>query len=354
MLLSNHATEHNNFVDNQRESDEKVLVDLLLSLVTDGRGYSFRKRQKIALTCKGMEMFYRCSKEQALISFERFGLRIIDVLSVVLMMELHIHSAYHERTLPSSSNTISHQLPVSYLRDGRRSDSTIKSVTRIISSFARIKEAIIVMAKHDTLITRLESIVECSRGTISFENQNNALWILANVACDKQHSLLLLSTNKRLLQTLTHVSVNPGHIIERKNSYWSHCYQALQVQRTALRCILNFSFVEEVADQILSHSSTLIEVICDVITLPSKRFERSAYVHDIVLQMKRYAVGIVQNISSTDCDDTKQRLCFIQNGLVMESLRKVADYETDDAIVQRKATQAIANLIIFNRGVRFA
>lgn len=303
-------------------------------------------------------MIYRCSTEQAERSFQHIGLCLLDMLSVVLLMELHIHSTYKGQTLLSDSHGVAQQLPDlprPYLQDSSRCDSIIKHVTRILSSFARSYTATTAIAKHDTLITRLESIIECSKGTISFESQNNVLWILANVACDKTNSVFLISANKRLLHTLTRVTSNPGAIVERKSTPRSHCFQALLLQRSALRCILNLSFVKGAADQLLAHSSTLLQSVCEIVTLSTEPFQRSAYVHDIVLQLKRYSVAILHNLSNTS-DDNKLSLCHVQSGIVMKSLKEVATHDCD-ATVRRKATQTIANLVVFNKtnmGVRIS
>eukprot|EP00956_Cyclotella_meneghiniana_P014069 scaffold20874_cov48-Cyclotella_meneghiniana.AAC.2 len=311
---------------------------LLVDAVSDNNGglvanselskFTSRQRQQITIICKTIEMLYLCSKEKAEMSFNRIGSDFLDVFSVILSIELRTHSLYHQQAIA-------------------RNDSTIKAVTRIVSRLARLHSAATVMAQHRLLITHLEGIIECSKGTISFESQHNALWILANVACDKKNSMFLLSTNKRLLHTLARVANDPGNIIDTQSrSTWSHSYQAIQLQRTALRCLLNLSFVEETADQMMYHSITILPSLCQIIALPTAPFRNISSVVEMIVQVKQYACGILYNLSNTS-DDNRKFLCSFDNGALMKSLREATD--NDDAVVQRKATLTLANLVIFNR-----
>jgi hypothetical protein len=354
---------HINHTDEQihdREIDlgaDMVLYRLLLDVVSDENGhlaygspsnFSFRQRQKIGIICRSIEMLYRCSKEKAEKSFKQIGIDLLDALTIVLSTELHAHGSYRDRDI-MSSNSHQHaqtlpELSCSNLQVRGRHDYTIKAVTRVVASFARIKSATTAMATHGRLITLLEAIIDCTKGMISFESQHNALWVLANVACDKTNSLLLIHTNKRLLHTLICVASNPGDIMEQNS--WSYCYQAVQVQRTALRCILNLSFVEKASDQMLPRCGALLSSISQIITLPSEPFRHSPRVHEIIVQIKRYGVGILHNLSNTS-DDNKQFLCRFERNAIMRSLKDAAN--DADAIVQGKATQTLANLVIFNR-----
>jgi hypothetical protein len=340
--------------DMERGADV-VLHRLLLDLVSDENGqladgipstFTFRQRQKIGIICKSIEMMYQCSKKQVEKSFQRIGMDLLDVFSVILSTELRIHNSYHARAMNADAQQLS-DLPHSYLKDGGRRDTTIKSLTRAICSFARVKSATTAMAVHGHLISLLEAIVECSKGTISFESQHNALWILANVACDKTNASFILSTNKRLIHTLTRAASDPANIVEQNSlsTSRSRCYQAVQVQRTALRCILNLSFLEKAVDQIISRGDFL-SAVCRILTVPTEPFRNSERVHEVIVQIKHYSTGIMHNLSNTS-DRNKEVLYGFEQGSVMISLRDAAN--NGDAVVQRKANQTLANLICFNR-----
>ena len=332
----NHYDEEKHDTEIELGADQD-LYQLLVDAVSDDKGelairdpskFTSRQRQQIGIICKTIEMLYLCSKEKAEMSFNRIGSDLLDVLSVILSTELHTHSLYNQRAIA-------------------RNDSTVKVVTRIISRFARLHLAATEMAQHRLLITHLEGIVECSKGTISFESQHNALWILANVACDKKNSIFLLSTNKRLLHTLAGVANDPGNIIDpQSRSTYCHSYQAIQLQRTALRCLLNLSFVEETADQMMNHSITFLPSLCQIIALPTAPFRNIPGVMEIIVQVKRYACGVLHNLSNAS-DDIRKRLCLFEDGVLMKSLREATN--NDDVVVQRKATLTLANLVIFNR-----
>ena len=295
-------------------------------------------------------MVYQCSTEMAETSFRHIGSELLDLLSVVLIAQLNAHCIHDDHVMSSSSKCDEHSVPDTYRSSSTNEnrDVTVKSVTRIVSSFARVQPAITVIARHSRLITLLEAIVECSKSTISFESQHNALWILANVACDKSNSLFIVTANKRLLYTLSNVICNAESIVQQfhARSSVANCGRVLQLQRTSLRCIFNLTFVEKVADQIILRCNTLLTALCRIIILQTEMFSRSAYIHEQVIRAKRYASGILYNLSNSG-EDKKHLLCRFQNGLLMRSLRDAAD--CGDEIVERKATQTIANLVIFDR-----
>ena len=93
-----------------------VLHRLLFDLVSDENGqladgmpssFTLRQRQKIGIICKSIEMMYQCSKKQVDKSFQRIGMDLLDVFSVVLSTELRIHNGYRARAM----NTDAQQLP---------------------------------------------------------------------------------------------------------------------------------------------------------------------------------------------------------------------------------------------------
>jgi hypothetical protein len=359
LQLFNH-TDTNSHDEEIDDGADEVLYRVLLALVTDGSGqlpadgfhagFSTRRRQKICNVCKIIELVYQCSKEKVELSFQRVGHDFMNLLCVVLSTELQRHSIHPDEApsnsrplpdVPRSSTTRTRRVPL---------DGTIKAVTKIISSYARVQSATPLIAQHNRLITLLGCIIECSKDTISFESQHTALWIFANLACQKENSMRLISSNRGLLHSLMRVASDPGTIFRRSTrSVWSHSYQALQVQRTALRCIVNLSFAEGIADQVITDGDALLSSLCQLLTLPTAPFGESQRVREIIVQIKRYSVGILLNISGTR-DDNKRLLFQFQSGLIMRTCRDAAN-DSGDAVIQRAATQTLANLVIINRTV---
>jgi hypothetical protein len=90
-----------------------------------------------------------------------------------------------------------------------------------------------------------------------------------------------------------------------------------------------------------------LSAICQILTLPTEPFRNSGRIHEVIAQIKHYSTGIMYNLSNTSSDLNKELLYGFEQGRVMLSLRDAAN--NGDAVVQRKATSTMANLIRFNR-----
>lgn len=309
---------------------------------------SIKKRQHICNICKIIELIYQCSKDKVELSFQRVGLGLLDSLSAVLSIELERHCLHHDHSQSLHLDARPQpDLPRSSLHNGERRvpiDTIIKSVTRIVCSFARAQSATTAIARHTRLIALLCCIAECSKDTVSFESQHNCVWTLANIACERENCLVLISTHERLLRVLVRVASDPGNMRKRNTrSIWSHSYQALQVQRTALRCILNLSYVERTADEIMPRSGPLLASFCQLVTLPTEAFRDCPRVCEMIIQIKRYCVCILHNLSNT----THQNKCLLslfRSGLILRSLA-IATRNDGDVVFRRKATLTLANLV---------
>jgi hypothetical protein len=83
---------------------------------------------------------------------------------------------------------------------------------------------------------------------------------------------------------------------------------------------------------------------CQLITLPTEAFRESPRVCEIIVQIQRYCVCILHNLSNS----THRNKCLLsafRGGLVLRSLAVAARHD-GDVVFRRKAALTLADLVV--------
>ena len=296
---------------------------------------------EIRSTCQLVEMIYRCSKEKVEESFKKIGSEFLPLLNHILVNEMKRQSMKEHGPSDVKAPKAAEIVDV----PGSASTETcMRFATKILSHFARVQSATIAMAHDQRLLSLLLNLVKFPMDDVPFEAQHSALWILANIACNNENSQQLIASNDGLMDALSLIANYElaGDEDHRKQVTWSYYYQALRLQCTAFRFILNLSWAKENKTLLLENNDLLTALGRAMTVRASPWIGNACAINKILLQTRRFAVGALRNIASTT-PQQKYCLCQFQNGFLLNSLCDVTQNE-NDSIVRDKAFAVIFNL----------
>jgi len=293
--------------------------------------------EEMGSTCEVMEAVYRCSADTVATSFARLGTELLPMLIKITNHEVR-RRRDHQAASAATSERDHHQLDP--LIDAR--DLILKKTTKIMGHFARIGSLTQPLAYHPGLLSCLRRVISCPIGIVPRECRLNALWIVANLACNAEN-MVMMACHPGLLETL----VGPAHrAIENEEAEIGDIdlfMEALRSRDIAIRAIFNLSWAPE-NKLLLSEHANLVEAL-----LRTLMYRVSSWggfgrgVSGILLQSRKHAACALRNLAAAPRRN-KQILCRqVANGTLLDKVSDSARNDPDSE-VREKALAALNNL----------
>lgn len=280
-------------------------------------------RNEIALTCHTLESLYRASSNVVGLSYQRLGDSLTTLLKTIVDQEI-------DRRSTSSDDDLLDQEA-----DDEVGDMMLRAATKVLGHFARVGDATEPLAHHPGLIATLIALIPCD---IPWEARLSAVWILANLACNAKNMVMMVQTDQ-LVQCLVDVASR----IRNANDSVEEAVEKLRSKSISSRAILNLSW-DAANKETLSQNPSLLDLLCTLSVHRTDSMHRSRTVLDILVNMRRHAVGALRNLAAAP-RKFKIALCDYKDGVILDVLTD-ATLNDGDQNVKDRAFAAIHNLAV--------
>lgn len=295
--------------------------------------------EEMGSTCEVMEAVYRCSADTVATSFARLGSELLPML-----IKITNHEVRRRRDRQAASSVTAsegdQQQQLDPLIDAR--DLILKKSTKILGHFARIGSLTQPLAYHPGLLPCLRRVISCPIGLVPRECRLNALWIVANLACNAEN-MVMMACHPGLLETLVSPAHRPIEDEEADIGDIDLFMEALRSRDIAIRAIFNLSWAPE-NKLLLSEHANLVEAL-----LRTLMYRVSSWggfgrgVSGILLQSRKHAACALRNLAAAPRRN-KQILCRqVANGTLLDKISDSARNDPDSE-VREKALAALNNL----------
>jgi len=329
---------------------------------------------ELSCTCEALEMVYRASPFSVSRSFQKFGPELLSSLIHLVndeilnrvgkqrggKMDAKMKEEPEERKSQnddcrneiSKTMTKSKPLFADYLSEvcltitdesyGRDNDLMLRKATKIIGHFARVGAATKPIAYYPGLLPCLINVILVRPfESIPAELRLNALWILANLACNSEN-MVMMACQTNLLSALISISARKTH----SNHSAEIAVEIFKSHSIALRAILNLSWAPE--NRIpMSENISLLEAITPLAVFRKSPFgKRGRTIKAMMLQTRKHSLGALRNLAAAP-RRCKIQLCNYGQGKLLNTLTDAAlnDPDTD---VKERAFSTIQNLATYD------
>lgn len=336
-----------------------------IGFVLGHKGAVSTQSYELSCTCEALEMIYRASPASVAASFEKYGIDLLSILLHLINEEIDRRSGLRENLATGAYNNYNIKIEQDESRDenartftsaessslcgsmstpsfsdesGRRDgDIILRRASKIMGHFARVGAATQPMAYFPGLLLCLTNILTTRPySMVPSEVRLNALWILANLACNTDN-MVMMACQPKLLQSLVGVAsreVLPNDSVEVG-------VEILRAQSIASRALVNLSWAPE--NRIpMSEDQTLLRALGLLTIFRESPFKKGRTVADMILQSRRHSVGALRNLAAAP-RRIKLKLVEFQQGALLNYLTDAA-LNDPDAQVKERAFSTIHNL----------
>jgi len=316
---------------------------------------------ELSCTCEALEMVYRASPSCVSISFQKFGHELLALLINLINEELGNRGMNNksaktekqrERTLSSKElkdGTTENQFsssffetcpPIAEESSRRDNDIVLRKATKLMGHFARVGGATQPIAYYPGLLQCLTNVLMVRPyEAIPAELRLNALWIIANLACNSEN-MVMMACQPNLLTALVDMA-------KRKTCSSDTAEVAIEIFRChsiAARALLNLSWSPE--NRIpMSENIDLLEAIAPLAVFRQSPFgKRGRTVKAMMLQTRQHCLGALRNLAGAP-RRYKIHLCHYAGGKLLNILTDAA-LNDPDLEVKEKAFATIQNLAV--------
>ena len=294
--------------------------------------------EEMGSTCEVMEAIYRCSAGTVATSFDRLGTELLPMLIKITNHE--VRRRRDRQGTAAAASQGDQQLQLDPLIDSR--DLILKKATKIMGHFARVGSLTQPLAYHPGLLSCLRRVISCPIGLVPRECRLNALWIVANLACNAEN-MVMMACHPGLLETLVGPAHRPIEDEEAEIGDIDMFIEALRSRDIAIRAIFNLSWAPE-NKLLLSEHANLVEAL--VRTLMYRVSSWGGFgrgVSGILLQSRKHAACALRNLAAAPRRN-KQILCRqVANGTLLDKVSDSARNDPDSE-VREKSLAALNNL----------
>lgn len=332
-------------------------------------------RHEISLTLDAMESLYRASSSVVATSFQRMGTVLMHLLIAIITDEtnrrkvkvnnseqqkamdlsssdamlldewqIQRHDSSSTKSFSGNQNEVLDMESDESIRsdtlDDSDGDQILRYATKILGHCARAGEDTKPMAFFPGLLKIfLDLITLRPCHIIPWEARLSALWTVANLACNAEIMLMMVST-PGLVDALVEIACRPINDCPIENAI-----EVLRSRSISSRAILNLSWKPECKIMLSSHSD-LLDLLATLLVqrTVTHRLNRSRTVQDILVTTRRHAAGALRNLAAAS-RQVKIQLCNHKAGHLLNVLTDAALNDVDSA-VQDRAFATIHNLAI--------
>lgn len=260
--------------------------------------------KEIGLTCRTIEMIYRCSDTKLSESFHKRGSELLPLLLTVIAHCLQ--RSHEESRLAQTDVSVS----------DTSSDATyywsmaIKASCMVIARFASDPTALVPLAQHRGLLSTLKRV---SISTVVDDARFSALWTISNLAYAAEN-MVMIACHPGLVDGLVNIALDDS---------------SFEARNHAMKAISNLAWMPE--NKIpLSERPRLLDSMV-------------ALIGSSVNKTRRHAAKALRFLSDTTAQE-KVRLCQHGESIILSTLLKRASSDADRSVRECAAT-AISNLV---------
>lgn len=343
----------------QSDKNESNEISLPIDLFQEKNSSMKDLNDEICQACKVIEMVYRCSAESINSSFTRIGSDLLPLIIQVIQEDFNCRAMAKMKRVPESkmfqdssngyqsdgsittkSSTISYGYGYEKeegIQEERKNsmadDACLKACTKIMGHIARVGALTEPLAYHPGALSSLKRIIACDGRSIPTEARLNALWTIANLACNVEN-MVMLACHPGLVETLVKVSKCPLNDKQDTDGNIVGYMQMLRSRSIAVRAILNLSWAPENKIPFAEHSE-LVDVLLRTAEHRSSSWGgRGKGVSGILLQSRRHAAGALRNLAAAP-RRTKRYLCRVSACTILDKLADIAQNDPDQAVRDR-------------------
>jgi len=349
----------------------KHLGFLMSKRITHARGAEQSIIYELSCTCEALEMVYRSSPSSVSRSFQKFGLELLASLIHLVNDEIldrvgkqvgggvvvkikeelgeqnsakdeyqdEISENMTENVTTQLANYSSEACPAITDESSRRdNDLMLRKATKIMGHFARVGAATQPMAYYPGLLPCLINVLLVRPfESIPAELRLNALWIIANLACNSEN-MVMMACQPNLLSALISITTRKTH----SNHSAEVAVEIFRSHSIASRAILNLSWSPE--NRIpMSENTSFLEAITQLAVFRQSPFgKRGRTVKAMMLQTRKHSLGALRNLAAAP-RRCKIQLCNYGQGKLLNILTDAA-LNDHDIEVKERAFTTIQNL----------
>lgn len=323
---------------------------------------------EIGNTCKALELVYRGSVDSVSDSFKRNGEEVVPMLLKAIDDELSSRLCVEELSEePEASrpDTPASEAEPSVEKAKEQPDDTKEAydeksdtrttfaataqgsvegdmilckATKTLGHFARVGDATRPLAHHQGLLSTLINLMAIRPySAIPGEARMNAVWVVANLACNNDN-MVMMACHPELLSSLLMLAARTV----RKTTSAEVVMEVLRTQSIAVRALLNLSWAPE--NRIpMSEMSNLLKVLSRL-SVYRQAPKRGKTLIELLRQTRRQTLGTLRNLAAAPRRN-KIRLCQYENGKLLDVLTDAILNDSDEGVRQR-AFATIHNLAI--------
>mmetsp|Transcript_2776 Transcript_2776/g.2666 ORF Transcript_2776/g.2666 Transcript_2776/m.2666 type:complete len:504 (-) Transcript_2776:63-1574(-) len=360
MIVTNKESE-----SKESDKNESIEISLPVDLCQETSVSRNELTDEIGKTCKAIEMVYRCSADSIHSSFNRVGTDLLPLLIQVIQEDLNSRtSAQLKRISDSGKSKKSLSTSRGYQSDGSittesstisfgyihgkedqaiqkydnkdrtvTNDLCLKACTKIMGHIARVGALTEPLAYHRKVLSSLKRIIACHSMSIPTEARLNALWTIANLACNVEN-MVMMACHPGLIETLVKVSKCPFDDNEDSLENIIEYMEILRSRSIAVRAILNLSWAPENKIPFAEHAELVNALLSTAQHRTSSWGGRGKGVSGVLLQSRRHASGALRNLAAAP-RRTKRNLCRANSCTLLDKLADIAQNDPDQAVRDR-------------------
>jgi len=277
---------------------------------------------EIGYTCTALEMVFRCSSSKLAESFHLVGsTELLPLLLTVMgncVQKSNITASKEMFMTTSATSSLAMGGSEMCVQEAKREQSkndnaakvTIMKSTKVLGHFATIPQALVPMAFHRGLVSMLRRV---AKSRVADKARYNALWTLANLACDPDNMIMMACHSSGLLDSLVEIAYQ-----DKSQEARSH----------AAKAIMNLAWRPE--NKIpMSERPKLLSAMVEL--MGSK-----------ILKTRQHAARALRFLSEAPAK-TKVEQCLYENGKLLSTLVRSASSDIDRT-VRESSMAAIQNL----------
>mmetsp|Transcript_1673 Transcript_1673/g.2281 ORF Transcript_1673/g.2281 Transcript_1673/m.2281 type:complete len:543 (+) Transcript_1673:364-1992(+) len=329
---------------------------------------------ELSCTCEALEMIYRASPSSVSVSFGKIGHELMALLINLISDELgnrgknqktfvkleeQCESASDEALKDNamerqntSIDPFSFEMcpPITEESSRRDNDIMLRKATKLMGHFARVGDATQSIAYYPGLLKCLIAVLMVRPYvSIPAELRLNALWIIANLACNSEN-MVMMACQPNLISALVALAKRKTHC----NDSAETAIEIFRSHSIAARALLNLSWSPE--NRIpMSENIDLLEALSPLAVFRQSPFgKRGRTVKAMMLQTRKHCLGALRNLAGTP-RRYKIHLCTYTEGKLLNVLTDAAlndpDHEVKErafATIQNLAVHDTAELIVQN------